>query len=44
VCALSAGGPKTWSSDAEALALRARHFSPSNIGAAWDYLIRRVGT
>lgn len=37
--ALSAGGPKTWSSDEEALAKRAHVYSPQ---LAWAYLARRV--
>jgi len=37
--ALMAGGPKTWSSDAEALAKREHVYPPQ---AAWDYLARRL--
>lgn len=37
--ALAAGGPKTWSSDEEALAKRAHVYS---VQQAWDYLARRV--
>jgi ribulose-5-phosphate 4-epimerase/fuculose-1-phosphate aldolase len=37
--ALAAGGPKTWSSDEEALAKRQHVYSPH---AAWDYLARRL--
>lgn len=37
--ALMAGGPKTWSSDEEALAKREHVYSPQ---AAWDYLARRL--
>jgi hypothetical protein len=40
--ALSAGGPKTWSSDEESLAKRARCYSPQLLRSAWDYLIRRL--
>jgi ribulose-5-phosphate 4-epimerase/fuculose-1-phosphate aldolase len=39
VRALMAGGPKTWSSDAEALAKREHVYPPQ---AAWDYLARRL--
>jgi ribulose-5-phosphate 4-epimerase/fuculose-1-phosphate aldolase len=35
---LMAGGPKTWSSDEEALAKREHVYVPQ---AAWDYLARR---
>jgi L-ribulose-5-phosphate 4-epimerase len=38
--ALMAGGPKTWSSDEEALAKREHVYVPH---AAWDYLARRLG-
>jgi L-ribulose-5-phosphate 4-epimerase len=38
--ALAAGGPKTWSSDEEALAKREHVYSPY---AAWDYFARRLG-
>ena len=37
--ALAAGGPKTWSSDEEALAKREHVYSPH---AAWDYFARRL--
>jgi L-fuculose-phosphate aldolase len=37
--ALAAGGPKTWSSDEEALAKRERVYS---FEQAWDYLARRL--
>jgi len=37
--ALAAGGPKTWSSDEEALAKREHVYSPY---AAWNYLARRL--
>jgi L-fuculose-phosphate aldolase len=36
---LAAGGPKTWSSDDEALAKRQHVYSPR---AAWDYFARRL--
>ena len=38
--AYAAGGPKTWSSDEEALAKREHVYSPR---MAWDYLARRLG-
>jgi len=38
--AVAAGGPKTWSSDEEALAKREHVYSPH---AAWKYLARRLG-
>lgn len=38
--ALAAGGPKTWSSDEEALAKREHVYVPQQ---AWDYLARRLG-
>lgn len=37
---LMAGGPKTWSSDEEAVAKRGHVYVPQ---AAWDYLARRLG-
>ncbi len=37
--ALAAGGPRTWSSDTEALAKREHVYSPQ---LAWDYLARRL--
>jgi L-ribulose-5-phosphate 4-epimerase len=40
VRAYAAGGPRTWSSDAEALAKREHVYSAQ---AAWDYLARRLG-
>lgn len=40
LAALAAGGPATWSSDAEALAKRGRHFNSTNVRAAWDHLAR----
>jgi L-fuculose-phosphate aldolase len=39
VRALAAGGPKTWSSDEEALAKREHVYS---FQQAWDYLVRRL--
>jgi L-fuculose-phosphate aldolase len=42
--ALSAGGPKIWSSDEEALAKRSHCHSPRLLRSAWDYLIRRLDT
>jgi ribulose-5-phosphate 4-epimerase/fuculose-1-phosphate aldolase len=41
--ALAAGGPRTWSSDEEALAKRARIYSRQLLQQAWDYFVRRVG-
>ena len=35
------GGVMTWSDDEEALAKRAKHGAPSNVRAAYDYLVRR---
>jgi L-fuculose-phosphate aldolase len=40
--ALAAGGLATWSSDEEALAKRARCYSPEQLRQAWDYLARRL--
>jgi L-ribulose-5-phosphate 4-epimerase len=40
--ALAAGGPKTWSSDEEALSKRANCWPPALLGQAWDYLERRL--
>jgi L-ribulose-5-phosphate 4-epimerase len=40
--ALSAGGPKSWSSDEEALAKREHCWSPQLLQQAWDYLARRL--
>ena len=40
VRAYAAGGPRTWSSDEEALAKRGHVYSAQ---AAWDYLARRLG-
>jgi hypothetical protein len=37
---LAAGGPKTWSSDEEALAKREHVYSAQ---MAWNYLARRLG-
>jgi L-fuculose-phosphate aldolase len=38
--ALAAGGPKSWSSDEEALAKREHCWSPQLLRQAWDYLER----
>jgi L-fuculose-phosphate aldolase len=38
----AAGGPRTWSSDEEALSKRSNCWSPQLLGQAWDYLARRV--
>jgi ribulose-5-phosphate 4-epimerase/fuculose-1-phosphate aldolase len=40
--ALAAGGPKTWSSDEEALAKRTHCWPPALLEQAWDYLARRL--
>jgi len=40
--ALAAGGPRTWSSDEEALSKRANCWPPALLGQAWDYLERRL--
>jgi L-fuculose-phosphate aldolase len=40
--ALSAGGPKTWSEDAEALAKRPHCYDERQLRAAWDYLVRTL--
>ena len=40
--ALAAGGPKSWSSDEEALAKREHCWPPALLRQAWDYLERRL--
>jgi L-ribulose-5-phosphate 4-epimerase len=40
--ALAGGGPKTWSSDEEALSKRDHCYAPALLQQAWDYLARRV--
>ena len=40
--ALSAGGPKSWSSDEEALSKRGNCWSPQLLQQAWAYLVRQV--
>lgn len=40
--ALAGGGPKTWSSDDEALAKREHCYPPALLRQAWDYLARRL--
>lgn len=40
--AMAAGGPASWSSDEEALAKRAHCYSPPQVHAAWELLVRRV--
>jgi ribulose-5-phosphate 4-epimerase/fuculose-1-phosphate aldolase len=40
--ALAGGGPKTWSSDEEALAKREHCYPPALLRQAWDYLARRL--
>ena len=42
VRALAAGGPKTWSSDEEALSKRGHCYPPQLLQQAWDYLARRL--
>ena len=40
--AIAAGGPKSWSSDEEALAKREHCWPPALLRQAWDYLERRL--
>jgi L-ribulose-5-phosphate 4-epimerase len=40
--ALAGGGPRTWSSDEEALAKRDHCYPPALLRQAWDYLARRL--
>jgi L-fuculose-phosphate aldolase len=40
--AAAAGGPRTWSSDEEALAKREHCYPPQLLQQAWDYLTRRA--
>jgi L-ribulose-5-phosphate 4-epimerase len=40
--AVAGGGPKTWSSDEEALSKRANCWPPQLLQQAWDYLARRL--
>ena len=40
--AVAGGGVQTWSDDEEALAKRAKHGTPSNLRAAYDYLVRAL--
>jgi ribulose-5-phosphate 4-epimerase/fuculose-1-phosphate aldolase len=40
--ALAGGGPKSWSSDEEALSKREHCWSPALLRQAWDYLERRL--
>ena len=40
--AVAGGGPKTWSSDEEALAKREHCYPPALLRQAWDYLARRL--
>jgi L-ribulose-5-phosphate 4-epimerase len=40
--AAAAGGPRTWSSDEEALSKRAHCYPPQLLRQAWGYLARRV--
>ncbi|HEY7965469.1 MAG TPA: class II aldolase/adducin family protein [Solirubrobacteraceae bacterium] len=39
---LAAGGPKTWSSDEEALAKRDHCYGPRQLSAAWEFLVRSL--
>jgi ribulose-5-phosphate 4-epimerase/fuculose-1-phosphate aldolase len=40
--AAAGGGPRTWSSDAEALSKREHCYPPQLLRQAWDYLARRL--
>jgi ribulose-5-phosphate 4-epimerase/fuculose-1-phosphate aldolase len=40
---LAGGGPKSWSSDEEALSKRGHCWPPALLQQAWDYLARRLG-
>jgi ribulose-5-phosphate 4-epimerase/fuculose-1-phosphate aldolase len=40
--AMAGGGPKTWSSDQEALSKREHCYPPALLRQAWDYLERRL--
>lgn len=40
--AIAGGGPKTWSSDEEALSKREHCYPPALLRQAWDYLARRL--
>ncbi len=40
--AIAGGGPKTWSSDEEALSKREHCYPPQLLRQAWDYLARRL--
>jgi len=40
--AMAAGGPHSWSSDEEVLAKRDHCYSPPQVQAAWELLVRRV--
>jgi L-fuculose-phosphate aldolase len=42
VRALAAGGPRTWSTDEEALSKRDHCYPPALLRQAWDYLARRL--
>ena len=42
VRAIAGGGPKTWSSDEEALSKRDHCYPPALLRQAWDYLARRL--
>jgi hypothetical protein len=40
--AVPGSGPRSWSSDAEALAKRVHCYPPALLQQAWDYLVRRL--
>jgi ribulose-5-phosphate 4-epimerase/fuculose-1-phosphate aldolase len=40
--AIAGGGPRTWSSEAEALSKREHCYPPALLRQAWDYLARRL--
>lgn len=42
LAAAAAGGDLTWSSDEEALGKRGRVYGPHQMGAAWQYVLRRL--
>ncbi|MGH8919678.1 MAG: class II aldolase/adducin family protein, partial [Actinomycetes bacterium] len=39
----AAGGPRVWTDDDEAVEKRAECWSPHQLRAGWDYLLRRAG-
>ena len=42
VRAIAGGGPRTWSSDEEALSKRDHCYPPQLLRQAWDYMARRL--